>query len=103
MRVAQLHEARGLVGGVGVDRAAEVRGLLASTPTGRPSMRDQRGHDAGAEAGAQLEQRAGVGERRDDRRGRRRRAARFAGSSVAQRALVAGSRQSATAPWKNAR
>ena len=37
--VAQLHEARGLVGAVAVDGAGEVGRVVGDTPIGRPSMR----------------------------------------------------------------
>ena len=37
--VAQSDEARGLVGAVAVDRPDNFIGLLATTPTGRPSIR----------------------------------------------------------------
>jgi hypothetical protein len=60
VRVAQLHEARGLVGRVGVDGAAQVQRVVGHQPDGRPSMRRQRRVDAGAEAGAQRQQAAGV-------------------------------------------
>ena len=42
-------------------------GLLASTPSGRPSIRTQRGDDTGAELAAELQHRAGVGEQVDER------------------------------------
>ena len=49
-------------------------GSLAITPTGRPSIRASAVTIADAEAAPQLEHRAGVGERVDHARGRRRRA-----------------------------
>ena len=67
VRVAQLHEARCLVGAVGVDRAAEVHRVVGDHAD-RPAVDPrQHGDDAGAEAGAQLERRAGIDERVDDR------------------------------------
>ena len=50
-RVAQLHEAGGLVGAVGVDRAAEM-GRVVGDHAERPAVRraGERGDDAGAEA-----------------------------------------------------
>ncbi len=50
MRVAELHEARGLVGGVGVDGAAEMRRIVGEDAD-RPAFdASERGDDAGAEA-----------------------------------------------------
>ena len=81
VRVAQLHEARRLVGRVGVDRAAEVRRVVGEQAD-RPAFdARERGEDADAEAGAQLEQRAGVGDAVASPRACRRRAARFSGST----------------------
>ena len=63
-RVAQLQEARRLVGGVGVDRAAEVRGLFATTPE-RPALDPcERGDHPVAPPAPQLEHRVGVEQRR---------------------------------------
>ena len=55
-RVAQLHEAGGLVGAIGVDRAAEM-GRVVGDHAERAAVlgAGERGHDAGAEAAAQLE------------------------------------------------
>ncbi len=55
-RVAQLHEPGGLVGAVGVDRAAEMGGIVRDHAQ-RPAVvgAGERGDDAGAEAAAQLE------------------------------------------------
>ncbi len=63
--VAQLHEARRLVAGVGVDRAAQVAGVVRDQPH-RPAFdAHQRGEDADAEFRAQLEHRVLVGQRAD--------------------------------------
>ena len=56
--VAQLHEARGLVGAVGVDRAAQVRRIVGDHAERPPFDAGERRHHAGAEAGAQLQHRA---------------------------------------------
>ena len=54
-RVAQLHEARRLVGAVGVDRAAEM-GRVVGDDAERPAVdARERGDDPGAEAAPQLE------------------------------------------------
>ena len=66
-RVAELHEARRLVGAVAVDRAGEMRRVVGDDAE-RPALdARERGHHAGAEAAPQLEHRAGVGERRRSR------------------------------------
>lgn len=65
VRVAQLHEARGLVGGGRVDGAAQVARVVGDAAEGAPFDADQRGQDAAAEGGAQFEHRAGVGQRLD--------------------------------------
>lgn len=62
MRVAQLEEAGGLVGGVAVDRAAEVRRVTGDQAHRAALDPDQRGDDPDAEGAAQLEHRAAVGE-----------------------------------------
>ena len=54
--VAQLHEARRLVGRIGVDRAAQVPRVAGERPTGRPSMRASAVWMPSAETGAQLQQ-----------------------------------------------
>ena len=64
--VAELHEARGLVGAVGVDGAAEVRRVVGDDADRPPLDADQRGHHAAAEVAAQLQHRALVGQRLDD-------------------------------------
>jgi hypothetical protein len=61
MRIAQLHEARRLVGRLHVDRAAQVVRVVGHQPDGPAFDARERRHDARAEARAQLEQRAGVG------------------------------------------
>ena len=66
-RVAELHEARGLVGAVAVDRAGEVERVVGDDAERAALDARQRGDHAGAEAAAQLEHRAAVGERLDDR------------------------------------
>ncbi len=100
VRVAQLHEARRLVGRLRVDRAAQVVRVVGHQPHGPALDARQRGDDAGAEAGAQLEQRAGVGQRR-------RMAARTSydaqrGSRAPRGAARAGRRTASrsTGPWK---
>ena len=66
-RVAQLQEARRLVGGITVDRAAEVRGIVGEHAE-RPSLDPhQRGDDPRAELAAQLQHRVGVGQQLDER------------------------------------
>ena len=63
VRVAQLHEAGRLVGRIRIDRAAEMRRVARQDPDRPPLDAGERGEDARAEAGAQLEQRVGVGRR----------------------------------------
>ena len=58
MRVAQLHEARGLVGGGRVDGAAQVQRVVGDQAHRAPFDARQRGVDADAEARAQQEQAA---------------------------------------------
>ena len=65
--VAQLQEAGGLVGAVGVDRAAEVGGFVGDHAQRAPVDARERGDDAGAEAAAQLEHGALVEQGLDDR------------------------------------
>ena len=81
-RVAQLHEARRLVGAVGVDRAAEVRsGRWRSRRAALAVDPSERGHHPGAEAA-----RAARARRRAARRSRcgcRRRACGWRGSGLA--------------------
>ena len=64
-RVAELQEARGLVGAVRVDRTAEVRRVVGDDAERASVHARERGHHAGAEAVAQLEHRALVEERVD--------------------------------------
>ena len=67
MGIAQLHEARGLVGGIGIDGPAEVARIVADK-TERPAAdAHERGDHAAAEAGAQLEHRVVVGQAAHDR------------------------------------
>ena len=71
-----------------VDGAGEVRRVVGDDAD-RPALdADQRGDHAEAEVAAQLEHRAGVGQRRRSRRGRRRRAAGSRGSTWRSSALV---------------
>ena len=65
-RVAQLQEARRLVGAVGVDRAAEVGGIVGEHPERAAVEARERADHAGAEAVAQLEHRALVEQRLED-------------------------------------
>ena len=65
-RVAQLHEARGLVGAVAIDRARQMHRIVRDQPE-RPTLdSDQRGDHPEAEVAAQFEHRAGIGQRLDD-------------------------------------
>ncbi len=94
-RVAQLHEARRLVAGVGVDRAAQVARVVGDQPE-RPALdAHQRGDDADAEVGPQFEHRALVGQRRRSPCARRRRAAGSRGSGGA---ACAGRRSASRRP-----
>ena len=61
-RVAQLQEAGGLVGGLGVDRPAEMGGVVGDHPQRAALQAGQRGHHARAPSAAQLEHRALVEE-----------------------------------------
>ena len=64
--VAELHEARRLVGGVGIDRAAEMLRVVGDEAE-RPALdADQGGDDSDAEGRAQLEHGAFVRQRLDD-------------------------------------
>ncbi len=63
----KLHEARGLVGAVAVDRAREMHRVVGDESDGTSFDPDQRRHHPGAEVAAYLEHRAGIGERLDDR------------------------------------
>ena len=65
-RVAQLHEARRLVGAVGVDRAAEMGGVVGDHPQRTAVDARERGDHPRAEAVAQLEHRVLVEQRLDD-------------------------------------
>ena len=88
VRIAQLHEPRGLVGGIGVDGAAEMR-RIACEQADRPAFdARERGEDPDAEAGPQLEQRAGVGDASHRPRACRRPGR---GSPAARRAARSGS------------
>ena len=82
-RVAQLHEARRLVGAVAVDRAAEVHRVVGDDAERPPLDAGERGDHAGAEPAAQLEHRIGVGTARRSRRARRRRAGGSRGRACA--------------------
>jgi hypothetical protein len=101
VRVAELHEAGGLVRGIGVDRAAEM-GRIAGEDADRAAL-DPREHrdDAGAEAGAQLERRADVDDRLDDR-AHRVDAQPVRRQQLAQRDAV-GLLPDPSRPWKNDR
>ena len=68
----QLQEARGLVGAVGVDRAAEVGGVVGDDAE-RPALDPgERGDHPVTQPAPQLEHRAGVAQRVDDACARRR-------------------------------
>jgi hypothetical protein len=71
-------------------------GLLAISPTGRPCDARQRGVDADAEAGAQFEHAAAVGQAGDARRACRRLRSRFSGTS-SRSASASGA-----SPWRGA-
>ena len=58
MRVAQLHEARGLVGGSCINRARQMQRVVGQQAHGAAFDAGQRGVDAKAETRAQLQQRA---------------------------------------------
>ena len=63
--IAQLHEARRLVGARSVDGAGQMHRIVGDQAERRAFDADQRRDHAGREFGAQLQHRAGVGERRD--------------------------------------
>ncbi len=67
MRIAQLQKARGLVGGVGVDGAAEMGRIAGEDAHGSAVDARQRGDDGPTEAGPQLEPAALIDQRVDDR------------------------------------
>ena len=64
--VAQLHEARGLVGAGAVDRTRQMHGIVRDEADRPPFDTDQRGDHAEAEMAAQFQHRAGIGECLDD-------------------------------------
>jgi hypothetical protein len=66
-RVGELEEARALVGGVGVDGAAEDLRVVGDQGDRAAFDPDQCGDDGLAEALAEFEDRAGVGEGGDER------------------------------------
>jgi len=94
----QLHEARGLVGAVAVDRAAEVARVVRDDAERMPFDADERGHHAEAEVATKLEDGPGIGERPDDRAHVVHRS-RFSGTVVRSRRWSAHSHV-ATDPWK---
>ena len=75
-------------------------GLLAMTPSGRPSIRASAVTISGAKRSRRNVTEPVVGERLDHRPRRRRRAARRSGIDVAQRAPGRAPRQAAVVPWK---
>ena len=63
--VAELHEPSALVGAVGVDRPAEMSGIVGDDPDRSPFDAGERRHDRLAEIRSQLECRVDVGQCRD--------------------------------------
>jgi len=96
--VAELHEARTLVGSVRVDRTRQVMGMLAMTPIGRPSTRNEGGEDADAELRAKLQDGARIRDGVDDARMSYSRS-RFSGTACRRRRW-SGASQVDTVPWK---
>ena len=93
--VAELQEARRLVGGVAGDRAGHVAGVVGDHAERAALDPGQRGDHLRREALAQEGDRALVGERLDDRpTGRRRGAARSGTSSRSARLVGLGARRS---------
>ncbi len=97
--VAQLQEARGLVGAVGVDRTAQVGGVVGNDAEWLAVDPRQRGDDARAEAIAQLQDRALVAQRRDHA-SHLVRALALLGDQVAQEPLIWARRTARIGPWK---
>ena len=60
MGIAKLHKARGLVGSIGVNRAAQVQRIVGQQANGTPLHPRQRRVDAFAKTGAQRQQRVHV-------------------------------------------
>jgi hypothetical protein len=65
--VAELHESRGLVGAVAVDRAGEIDGVVRDQSDRTSFDSDQSGQHPESEMPAYLEHRAGIGESLNDR------------------------------------
>ena len=60
VRVAQLQKPCGLVGGIGVDRAAEMRGIVGEEADRLSLDAPERGQDAAPEPGAKLQHRVRI-------------------------------------------
>jgi hypothetical protein len=99
VRVAELHEARRLVAGIGVDRAAEMRRVAREDADGRPSIRA-----SAVTTPAPKPARSSIVEPASTiastMRADRVDAQRFAGSSFAQRAVASGAGPVGRRPWK---
>jgi hypothetical protein len=65
--LAPPEEDRGVVGGVAVDRPAQLQRVTGQQPDRAPADAGQRGPHAGAEPGPQLEHAARIAEALDDR------------------------------------